>query len=33
MNNYSRTLLRFSALFALIGAILGAHSGRLSFFV
>lgn len=25
MNHYSRTLLRFSALFAVIGAILGAH--------
>lgn len=25
MNNYSRILLRFSALFAVIGAILGAH--------
>lgn len=25
MNNYSKTLLRFSALFALIGAFLGSH--------
>lgn len=25
MNHYSRTLLRFSALFGVIGAILGAH--------
>lgn len=25
MNNYSQTLLRFSAIFAVIGAILGAH--------
>lgn len=25
MNNYSQTLLRFSALFAVIGAFLGAH--------
>jgi len=25
MNNYSQTLLRFSALFAVIGAVLGAH--------
>ncbi|RKD22953.1 hypothetical protein BEP19_12035 [Ammoniphilus oxalaticus] len=25
MNHYSQTLLRFSALFGLIGAILGAH--------
>lgn len=34
MNNYSRTLLRFSALFAVIGAILGAHmagSGSFAF--
>jgi len=25
MNNYSQTLLRFSALFAVVGAVLGAH--------
>ncbi|MFA8438505.1 hypothetical protein [Pueribacillus sp. YX66] len=34
MNNYSQTLLRFSALFAVIGAFLGAHmagAGSLAF--
>lgn len=34
MNNYSNTLLKFSALFAVIGSILGAHmagAGSLAF--
>lgn len=34
MNNYSQTLLRFSAIFALIGAFLGSHmagAGSLAF--
>lgn len=34
MNNYSKTLLRFSALFALLGAFLGSHmagAGSLEF--
>lgn len=32
MNNYSQILLRFSALFAVVGAILGAHMAGSSSF-